>query len=132
MSTQLQRNKAASLHLIPRQIRQGTFCHEPRSRTHIREILPSDCLGKNSRMYANTGSLLLISPMALWHFGELEMTDSFFFPEQTAESELSNGPTENINRYHSRIILGFCPPPHNPGAGRKKFSVNIINFMMRL
>lgn len=98
----------------------------------IREILPSDYLKKhtNSRMYASTVSLFLISPMAPWHFGELEMAD-LFFPVQTAEFELSNSLTENIKRYHSRIIVRFSFP-HNLAAGREKFSATIINFVRRL
>lgn len=100
---------------------------------HIREILPSDYLKKkhtNSGIYTSTVSLFLISPMAPWHFGELEMTD-LFSPVQTAEFELSNSLTENIKRYHSRIIVRFSFPQHL-AAGREKFSANIINFMMQL
>lgn len=98
----------------------------------IREILPSDYLEKhtNNRIYASTVSLFLISPMAPWHFGELEMTD-LFSPVQTAEFELSNSLTENLKRYHSRIIARFSFP-HNLAAGREKFSANKINFMMQL
>lgn len=129
MNVQLRWNKAA----ISWQIRQGTFCHKPHSCVRIREILPSDYLKnthKQPHVRKHRVSLFLISPMAPWHFGELEMTD-LFFPVQTAEFELSNSLTENIKRYHSRIIVRFSFP-HNLAAGREKFSANIINFMMQL
>lgn len=85
----------------------------------IREILPSDYLQKhtNNRIHASTVSLFLISPMALCHFGELEMTD-LFFPVQTAEFELSNSLTENIEISQQNNSEVLFPP--QPGCWQRE------------
>lgn len=133
-SVQLRWNKTACLHLIPWQQRQGTFCHETRSCTPGIKILPSDYLKKKKT--TTTHKQLQIHEH--WFFildfpdGPVARRgirdDRFVFPVQTAEYELSNGPTDNINRYQSRITLRSCFL-HNPSWQRGK-SFTLIHRML--
>lgn len=98
--------------------------------TRVREILPSDNLGKKTRrqLHIHQRWFFILDfpdgPVALWGIRD----DRFVFPLQTAEFELCNGPTDDINRYQSRFILRCCFPTLVL-RGVQRESLTLIYFM---